>query len=53
MDGSVIHVAAGLHLGVTLCGPLLCQQCGVAMYHLGRHGLSCKRAKVVFQDVLQ
>ena len=39
MDDSVVHVATGLSLGVTLCRPNLCQHCGVAVDHLGTHGL--------------
>ena len=42
MDNETIRVAVGLHLGVALCNPHLCQHCGAAVELFGLHGLSCR-----------
>jgi len=41
MSNEVVRIAAGLRLGVQLCGHHTCQ-CGEAVSTLGTHGLSCK-----------
>ena len=38
----VVRVAAGLRLGVPLCRPHPCSQCGGQVDELGTHGLSCR-----------
>ena len=38
MDDNVVCVATGNYLSVTLYIPYHCQQCGVAVDHLGTHG---------------
>ena len=45
MDDEVLRVAVGLRLGVTLCRPHKCHQCGAEVNHLGLHGLSCRRSQ--------
>ena len=42
LDDEVVCIAAGLRLGVPLCRPHVCSQCGGHMNELGIHGLSCK-----------
>ena len=39
LDDKVVHIAAGLRLGVPLCRPHPCSQCGG---HVDTHGLSCR-----------
>ena len=34
-----------LYASLTLCRPHFCQQCGVAVGHLGTHGLSCRESQ--------
>ena len=41
MSDDVIRVAAGLRLGVPLCQPHHCTNCGAHVDTLGTHGLSC------------
>ena len=45
MDDEVLQVAVGLCLGVALCRPHKCHQCGAEVDHLGLHGLSCRRSQ--------
>ena len=45
MDDEVLRVAVGLRLGVALCRPHKCHQCGAEVDHLGLHGLSCRRSQ--------
>ena len=42
LDDEVVRIAAGLRLGVPLCRPHVCSQCGGHVDKLGIHGLSCK-----------
>ena len=42
LDDEVVRIAAGLCLGVPLCRPHVCSQCGGHVDELGIHGLSCK-----------
>ena len=44
MDDESIHVGVGLCLGVPLCQPHLCHQCGAEVDHLATHELSCRRS---------
>ena len=53
MDDSVAHVVIGLHLGVTLCRPHLCQRCGVVVTHLGTYDLRCRKSQGRFSRYLQ
>ena len=39
IDDEVLRVAMGLHLGVALCRPHKCHQCGTEVDHLGLHSL--------------
>ena len=45
MDDEVLRVAVGLRLGVALCRPHKCHQCGTEVDHLGLHGLSCRKSQ--------
>ena len=45
MDDNMVRVAVGLHLGVSLCQPHQCHQCGTEVDHLGLHGLSCRMSQ--------
>ena len=45
MDDEVLRVAVGLRLGVALCRPHKCHQCGTEVDHLGLHGLSCRESQ--------
>ena len=42
MSDNVIRVAAGLRLGVPLCQPHHCNNCGAHVDTLGTYGLSCR-----------
>ena len=44
MDDESIRVRVGLRLGVRLCQPHLCHQCGAEVDHLATHGLRCQRS---------
>ena len=41
MEDEIFHVATGLRLGMPLCQPHTCQQCGTPVDCLGTHGLHC------------
>ena len=45
MDDEVLRVAVGLCIGVALCRPHKCHQCGAEVDHLGLHDLSCRRCQ--------
>ena len=45
MDDETITISVGLRLGVALCCPLLCRQCGLPVDKLALHGLSCLRSQ--------
>ena len=45
MDDDVVRSAVGLRLGVALCRPHRCHQCGADVDELATHGLSCIRSK--------
>ena len=45
MDDNVVRVAVGLCLGVTLCQPHQCHQCGTEVDQLGLHGFSCRMSQ--------
>ena len=45
MDDDVIRIAVGLRLGLPLCRPHCCSNCGSAVDNLGTHGLSCRFSK--------
>ena len=45
MDDNMVRVAVGLRLGVSLCQPHQCHQCGTEVDHLGLHGLSCRMSQ--------
>ena len=38
----MVRIAASLRLGIPLCGPQLCFQCGNHVNELTTHGLSCR-----------
>ena len=42
MDGDVIRIAVGLRLGLPLCRPHECSNCGAQIEEFGTHGLSCR-----------
>ena len=45
MDNDIVHVAAALRLGSTICRPHLCQHCGSEVDQFGIHGLSCRMSE--------
>ena len=45
MDDDVVRIAVGLRLGVPLCRPHQCSNCGTDIDILGTHGLSCRYSK--------
>ena len=45
MDDDVMRIAVGLRLGVPLCRPHQCFNCGTDIDVLGTHGLSCRYSK--------
>ena len=45
MKDDVVRVVVGLRLGVSLCQPYHCHQCGMQVDHLGLHGLSCRMSQ--------
>ena len=45
MDSEVVRIAIGLRLGVPLCPPHRCSQCGSQVDEFGRHGLSCPKKR--------
>ena len=44
MENEVFRVATGLRLGMPLCQPHACQQCGTPVDCLGTHGLHCRKS---------
>ena len=44
MENEVFRVATGLRLGMPLCQPHTCQQCGTPVDCLGTHGLHCRKS---------
>ena len=45
MDNEVLREAVGLRLGVALCRPHKCHQCGTEVDQLDLHGLSCRKSQ--------
>ena len=45
MDNEAVHIAVGLRLGLPLCRPYQCVQCGSQVDKLGTHVLSCRYSK--------
>ena len=45
MDDDVVRIAAGLHLGLSICRPHHCASCGSSVDSLGVHSLSCRFSK--------
>ena len=45
LDRAEIRIACGLRLGSAVVDPHKCHNCGETVTKLGRHGLSCKKAK--------
>ena len=45
LDRAEIRIACGLRLGSPVVDPHKCKGCGEMVTRLGRHGLSCKKAK--------
>ena len=44
LDADTVRVAVALRLGVSICEPHHCSQCGHPVDSLGHHGLSCKKS---------
>jgi hypothetical protein len=44
-DDDVVRIAVGLRLGIPLCRPHQCSNCGTDIDILGTHGLSCRYSK--------
>ena len=42
MDNDVVRIAVGLRLGLPLCHPHACSDCGAQVNEFGSHGLSCR-----------
>ena len=42
MDDDVIRIAVGLRLGLPLCRPHECSNCGAQIEEFGTHGMSCR-----------
>ena len=42
MDNDVVRIAVGLRLGLPLCHPHACSDCGAQINEFGSHGLSCR-----------
>ena len=51
MDNEVVRIAIGLRLGVPLCPPHRCSQCGAQVDEFGRHGLSCHKKKEEYTEI--
>ena len=45
MEDDAVRVAVGLRLGLSLCVPHRCTQCGVHVDSSGTHGLSCRKSR--------
>ena len=45
MDDDVIRIGVGLHLGLALCHPHACSNCGAEVNVDGIHGLSCRYSR--------
>ena len=50
-DNEVVRIAIGLRLGVPLCVPHSCCQCGAQVNKFGRHGLSCPKKTETYAQV--
>ena len=51
MDNEVVRIAIGLRLGVHLCSPHRCSQCGSRVDEFGRHGLSCQKKRERYTEI--
>ena len=45
LDESTVRIAAGLRLGIPLCHPHPCHNCGATVDRSGTHGLCCRNSK--------
>ena len=43
LDDNSLRIAVDLRLGLPICSPHVCQQCGAPVDQHGLHGLSCKK----------
>ena len=43
LDDEAVRIAVGLRLGLPICTPHVCHQCGARVDEFAHHGLSCKR----------
>ena len=44
LDDNAVHIAAATHLGLPVCSPHLCRNCGASVDQFGLHGLHCKKS---------
>jgi hypothetical protein len=45
LDDDSITISVGLRLGVPICRPHMCRQCGTHVDKYGLHGLSCRKSQ--------
>ena len=45
LDDDSITISVGLRLGVPICRPHMCRQCGAHVDKYGLHGLSCRKSQ--------